>query len=296
MQWQASQNHQNSLSPVTEMSDIDSHDQVDTSLFVGQADCSDMSVIKEDIADESDAPPPVQKQATKAKTKTTGKAAGEHVHAVAVSKRKMEAENIEEVVLDSEGEAPQEPKLKKVKVKVWDAGRLYANCYKWNKDGSLCDFFKWTEGTPSSSPSSSLQPQQYTFICQPRQQTRWWPHVQKQDVVLHGYIPAVHTRCVISTVLLLEAAVWRAMLHPVQLHQQPEMKEKILNCHPCNHLHLHHIIQPALQWLVQQKMVLSTCSPTHDMISRWLPHLPSGDAGGLLHRMHEWDGISMMNC
>ena len=120
MQQQASQNHRNSLSPVTEMSNVDTHDQIDMLLFVGQADCSDMSVIEEDIADKSDAPPPVQKRPTKAKTKTTGKAAGEHVHAVAASKRKTEAENIEEVVLDSEGEAPQEPKPKKMKVKVQD--------------------------------------------------------------------------------------------------------------------------------------------------------------------------------
>lgn len=120
MQRRASQNHQNSLSPVTEMSDVDAHDQVDASLFVGQADCSDMSVIEEDIAAESDAPPPVQKRAANAKTKTTGKAAGEHVRAVAASKRKKEAENVEDVVPDSEGEAPEEPKPKKVKVKVRD--------------------------------------------------------------------------------------------------------------------------------------------------------------------------------
>jgi hypothetical protein len=39
---------------------------------------------------------------------------------VAAFKRKTEAKNFEEVAPDSEGEAPQEPKPKKVKVKVRD--------------------------------------------------------------------------------------------------------------------------------------------------------------------------------
>jgi hypothetical protein len=62
-----------------------------------------------------------------------------------------------------------------------------------------------------------LQPQQ--FIYQPKQQTRWWPHVQGQDVILHGYIPVVHTRGVIST------AVWGTTSCPVHI-SNPKWKRR----------------------------------------------------------------------
>jgi hypothetical protein len=143
------------LIPVAEISDVEMSDDVAMASFVPP--CSRKSISDDDSAVESDNPPPTKKS----KARTARKDAGE------VGKRKKADD--EEIVPASDEEQPEEPKLKKVKVKVRDEINIMAKKIEdktqgtRNKYGNMVKSMSSTRaedqssGKPASKTPSQVQ-------------------------------------------------------------------------------------------------------------------------------------------
>jgi hypothetical protein len=94
--------------------DVEISDDVDSTSFIPP--CSKKSVSEDDSAVESDSPPPVKRSKAQIAGKATAKVG---IKATRKVEKKTKAdEDDEEIVPASNEERPQEPKPKKVKLKV----------------------------------------------------------------------------------------------------------------------------------------------------------------------------------
>lgn len=123
--WQTSRSQKNTcLTPLTEMSDVEMAEDFDTASV--EVPCSEKSITDDSTVESDNPPPPVKKrkfQAAVTAVPATAKAvstAGVKPVGGRVAEKKKRAKDAEEVVPASDEELPEEPKLKKVKVKVRD--------------------------------------------------------------------------------------------------------------------------------------------------------------------------------
>ena len=143
--------------PVAETPDVEMSDDVKMSDDVDNTSsvpCSEKSVNENDLAVESDNPPPPAKRS---KAETAGKAAAKVGTKVAreVGKKTKAAEDI---LPDSDEEQPKEPKPKKMKPKVRDEINTMARKIEDGKRSKYGDMVKSTSTTPQAEDRSNRKP------------------------------------------------------------------------------------------------------------------------------------------
>jgi hypothetical protein len=108
--------------------------------------CSKKSVSEDDLAVESDNPPPVKRSKAQMAGKATAKVGIKATRKV--GKKTQADEDDEEIVPASNEEQPEEPKLKKVKVKVHDEINIMAKKIEdktqgmWSKYSDIVKFIR----------------------------------------------------------------------------------------------------------------------------------------------------------